>query len=150
LRRRADKTAFTLLEALIAATIVWTGVALLWDGFIVHRKLQARLAAEVDALSDLASVCEQLSLDAAASRGARAQGGALALATSEGDVTWAAGDRGLERRAGGRTRRFASLASGRFVLEPAGPRVLLVAKVRCPADDADTVIARALPAGVKP
>lgn len=140
---------FTLLEALIASAILYTGMHVLWDGYLTHRKLQAKLDREVDALTDLASASELLSRDAVACT-ARPSAGALAvnLPGKAGVARWRDTAKGLEREDTDRSvRRFPSLRATALAIETVGPRMVVVARLRGPGDEVDTVIARAVPIG---
>ena len=148
----AQRNAFTLLEALLAASILWMGVGLLWDGYVTHLKLQAKLDSEVDSLSELTTVCEQLSLDADAVTALPRQKAwaDVTLPTAGGVVRWADSQAGLERHdPDGHTRLFARLHARELTIETIGPRMLVVAALRAAGDDADTVVARVIPIGAK-
>lgn len=143
------RNGFTLLEALIASAILYAGMNVLWDGYLTHHKLQAKLDREVDALTDLASVSELLSRDAEACT-ARPSAGekAVNLPNREGVIRWRATEKGLEREDSNHAvRRFPSLACSELAIEVVGPRMVVLARVRGPGDDADTVLARAVPIG---
>ena len=141
---------FTLVEALVASAILYTGMNVLWDGFLMHQRLQVKLDAEVDALSDLASVSEQLTQDAQGCKARPSQGALLevALPTGAGVVRWRDTAKGLEREGADRTvRRFASLRAHELAVETVGPRMVVLARLHGPGDEVDTVLARAIPIG---
>lgn len=143
---------FTLVEALIACAILYTGMGLLWDGYLMHQKLQVRLESEVDALNELASVSELLSRDAETCKARPSQGPLLevALPTGEGVVRWRDTARGLEREGvDHKVRVFKSLRARELAIETLGTRMLVLARLRGPADEVDTVMARIVPIGSK-
>jgi len=147
--RSAARRGFTLVETLLALSIISTGIGLLWNGYLVHARLQARLDREVDALDDLAGACEQLGQDADATTALPRQLGpaALDLPTRAGVVHWTDGPTGLERRgADGHLRRFRTLHARSLAVETAGPRMVLVAALLSPGG-VDAAVARAIPIG---
>ena len=148
MQSRGERRAFTLVEALIALTIVSTGMGLFWDGYIVHARLQARLDAEVDALDDLSGACEQLGVDAdAVTARPQVRADGFDLPTRDGLVHWTAAARGLTRSApDGRTRVYPTLKARNMTVETVGPRMLVLATLAGPRN-ADALVARALPIG---
>ncbi len=146
--RRSNFHGFTLIEALLALAVICSGITLLWDGYLTHLKLQARLDGEVDALTDLAAVSEQLSLDADATTALpHATAAEVTLPTRDGLVRWNETAAGLERHAAdGRARRWPSLHARALAIETVGARMIVLATVRGPGD-ADALLARAIPIG---
>jgi type II secretory pathway component PulJ len=124
IRRR---TAFTLMEALVACTIISMAFGVVWDSFLAVRRNAHRAERDADSLHDLALLSEVLSRDLGSNVRVRVEepGHVVVNHAIKGQVDYRITPRGLRRQYAEDSRLFPAIRGMTASLQTVGRGYLL-------------------------